>query len=94
MSSSAELPFQTSTLGTLGVEMEWITVEPLSGAQVPAAPELLSLIKETPRIKPELFTSTIEINTGIHNQTTSCIAELETLHKQVGHPHIPMSSLN
>lgn len=83
MSSSAKLPFHTSTLGSLGVEMEWITLDARSGAQVPAAPELLSHIKETPRIKPELFTSTIEINTGIHSRTTDCIAELETLHKQV-----------
>ncbi len=77
------LPFHTSALGSLGVEMEWITVDVEDGAQVPAAPELLSHIEASPRIKPELFTSTIEINTGIHTRTADCIAELESLHQRV-----------
>ncbi|MDQ6959786.1 MAG: YbdK family carboxylate-amine ligase [Mariprofundaceae bacterium] len=79
----ATLPFHTSELGSLGVEMEWVTVDAGSGAQVPAAPQLFSQIEPTPRIKPELFTSTIEINTEIHTGTANCIAELEALHKQV-----------
>jgi len=79
----ATLPFHTSELGSLGVEMEWITVDTGSGAQVPVAPQLFAQIEATPRIKPELFTSTIEINTGIHTGTESCIAELETLYKRV-----------
>ena len=83
-SPSATLPFRSSALGSLGVEMEWITVDMGSGAQIPAAPRFFSHIETTPRIKPELFTSTIEINTGIHARTQDCIAELETLHKQVG----------
>jgi len=79
----ATLPFHTSELGSIGVEMEWITVDAGSGAQVPAAPQLFSQIEATPRIKPELFTSTIEINTEIHTGTASCIAELEALYKRV-----------
>ncbi len=78
------LPFHTSTLGSLGVEMEWITVDVNSGAQIPAAPNLLSHIEATPHIKPELFTSTIEINTDIHTRTVDCVAELEALHQRVG----------
>jgi len=81
--SPATLPFHPSVLGSLGVEMEWITVDAGSGAQVPAAPTLLSQLEPTPRIKPELFTSTIEINTEIHARTENCLNELETLHKEI-----------
>jgi len=77
------LPFRTSELGSLGVEMEWITVDAGNGIQIPAAPKLLSQIEVTPRIKPELFTSTIELNTEIHSKTTHCVTELETLYKRV-----------
>jgi len=77
------LPFHQSEIGTLGVEMEWITVDKQSGKQIPAAPELLANIEPTPRIKPELFTSTIEINSAIHRQSASCIDELSALHAQV-----------
>jgi len=81
------LPFHPSALGSLGVEMEWITVDTVTGGQIPAAPALLSQLSadegETPRIKAELFTSTIEINTDIHSRTASCIEELEVLHGKV-----------
>ncbi len=83
MCKEQTLPFHASKLGSLGVEMEWITVDINSGAQVPAAPTLLSQIEATPRIKPELFTSTIEINTEIHSKTANCVAELGTLHQRV-----------
>ena len=75
--------FAPSRPGSLGVEMEWITVDAATGAQTPAAPALLAAIEPTPRIKPELFTSTIEINTGIHDQTRPCIGELANLHRRV-----------
>ena len=77
------LVFRASTPGSLGVEQEWITVEKKSGAQTPAAPALLAEIGKTPRIKPELFTSTIEINTDIHHETLTCMEELRALHHQV-----------
>ena len=81
--SQPSLPFNNSRPGTLGVEMEWITVDRQNGAQVPAAPRLLSGIEPTPRIKSELFTSTIEINTAIHQETFSCMDELTALHSRV-----------
>jgi glutamate---cysteine ligase / carboxylate-amine ligase len=77
------LPFSHSRLGTLGVEMEWITVDQRNGGQVPAAPPLLASIPATPRIKAELFTSTIEINTGIHETSFACMDELAELHGKV-----------
>jgi carboxylate-amine ligase len=81
--NKAPLAFKHSELGTLGVEMEWMTVSKQHGAQVPAAPELLAGINPTPRIKPELFTSTIEINTDIHQSSHPCMDELTQLHTQV-----------
>jgi len=80
------IPFSPSVPGSLGVEMEWITVDQKTGSQIPAAPAVLHVVGETPRIKPELFTSTIEINTGIHQQTDACMAELAGLYKTVCAP--------
>lgn len=77
------LPFNDSKPGTLGVEMEWITVGLEDGAQFPAAPQLLACIGATPRIKPELFTSTVEINTDIHTSTFSCMDELSSLYGRI-----------
>lgn len=71
-----QLLFKPSNLGSLGVEMEWLTVDPETGTQIPAAPALLEKIGPSMRIKPELFTSTIEINTDIHQQATACMDEL------------------
>ncbi len=81
--SPATLDFTPSKPGTLGVEMEWITVDTASGAQTPAAPGLLAAMPPTPHIKPELFTSTIEINTSIHGETRACIQELAELHDRI-----------
>jgi carboxylate-amine ligase len=77
------ITFNNSELGSLGVELEWITVDAESGRQIPAAPKLLAEIEKTPRIKAELFTSIIEINSNVHTRTESCIAELQQLYLQV-----------
>jgi len=60
-----------------------MTVDASEGGQIPIAPRLLAEIGETPRIKQELFTSTIEVNTGIHFETRSCIEELAGLRRTV-----------
>jgi len=83
VSHNDRIPFHDSSLGTLGVEMEWMTVDADSGQQVAAAPYVFSVIEETPRIKPELFTSIIEINTGIHKTTAAAMFELQALHAHV-----------
>ncbi len=91
--NASPLVFKPSEPGTLGVEMEWMTVNAVSGAQVPAAPTLLAAIEPTPRIKPELFTSTIEINTDIHTDTRACIAELAGLHQRISALLAPETAL-
>jgi len=77
------IPFHSSRAGTLGVEMEWMCVDADSGHQVPLAPFVFSKLDKTPRIKPELFTSIIEINTDIHTTTDSAMQELLVLYRQV-----------
>jgi len=81
--SQPSLAFKHSELGTLGVEMEWITVDKQRGGQTPAAPQLLGRIETSSRIKPELFTSTIELNTDIHRSTFACMDELTALYMRV-----------
>ncbi len=83
MNKIDSIPFHDSSLGTLGVEMEWMTVDAVSGQQISAAPELLSRIVETPRIKAELFTSIIEINTDIHTNTPDAVQQLLCLYRQI-----------
>jgi len=77
------IAFQDSAPGTLGVEMEWMTVDIGSGEQIPAAPAVFTAVGETARIKPELFTSTVEINTDIHGSTTAAVNQLQALYDQV-----------
>jgi len=76
-------PFKSSGTGTLGVEMEWITVDEKYGTQIPVAPDVFAVTGDNPRIKPELFTSTVEINTSIHTQTPACMQELDQHYRKV-----------
>lgn len=89
---ASQIPFNTSTPGSTGVEMEWITVDAQNGKQIPVAPELLGKIPATPRIKQELFTSTIEVNTDIHFSTTTCMDELTSLRDEVLQHLSPMGA--
>ncbi|MFQ5519024.1 MAG: YbdK family carboxylate-amine ligase [Mariprofundus sp.] len=77
------IPFHHSATGTLGVEMEWMAVDADSGHQIPAAPDVFSVIADTPRIKPELFTSIVEINTDIQTDTPAAMQQLRDLYRQV-----------
>ncbi len=75
--------FHPSALGTLGVELEWMTVDQHGGQQVAAAPALLAAMAPTPRIKAELFASTIEINSAVHSAVSDCFSELAELRRLV-----------
>ena len=77
------IAFHRSAPGTLGVEMEWMCVDADSGRQIPAAPDVFAIVGDTPRIKPELFTSIIEINTDIHTNTTDAMHQLRQLYATV-----------
>ena len=83
MSPEHVFPFSPSTPASTGVEMEWIIIDRQSAAQCPLAPDILPHVEHTARIKPELFTSTVEINTDIHHSTAACIRQLQTLTRDV-----------
>ena len=83
VNSASEIPFNNSSFGTLGVEMEWMCVDSHSGKQIPAAPQVFSVVGDTPRIKPELFTSIVETNTDIQFNTPDAMAQLAELYEQV-----------
>lgn len=60
------LRFNPSSAMTLGVEIELQILEANTLNLTPAAPRILSKIGDTlPYVKPELFQSVLEINTGI-----------------------------
>ncbi len=67
------------------MELEWITVAREGGAQVPVAPALLAALPPgfRPRIKAELFASTVEINSAVHEETAACFEELAALRRFV-----------
>ena len=71
------LPFSPSVPLTLGVELELQLIEPESGDLAPSAPLLLARLPNQERIKPELFQSIIEINTGICRNVPQARADLE-----------------
>ncbi|NWF35778.1 YbdK family carboxylate-amine ligase [Mariprofundus sp. KV] len=80
---ASEIPFNNSRFGTLGVEMEWMCVDADSGLQIPAAPQVFSIVGDTPRIKPELFTSIVETNTDIQFSTADAMSQLAALYTEV-----------
>ncbi len=59
------LAFTPSPAMTMGVELELQLIDPGSFDLTPAAPRLLEQLAGDPNVKPELFQSMIEINTGI-----------------------------
>ncbi|ATX82033.1 carboxylate-amine ligase [Mariprofundus ferrinatatus] len=77
------IPFNSSAFGTLGVEMEWMCVDGNSGSQIPAAPNVFAAVGNTPRIKPELFTSIVETNTDIQRNTPDAMRQLAELYRDV-----------
>jgi len=80
---ASEIPFNNSRFGTLGVEREWMCVDIDSGQQIPAAPQVFSVVGDTPRIKPELFTSIVETNTDIQFNSADAMAQLAELYTKV-----------
>ncbi|RMG93075.1 MAG: YbdK family carboxylate-amine ligase [Zetaproteobacteria bacterium] len=76
MKNIYRFPFTPSELGTLGVEMEWFLIHAEDCEQAPLAEELIRRCGHPKHVKPELFTSIVELNTDIHQDTTACLMEL------------------
>ncbi len=58
-----EIEFQSAGVLTLGVEIELQMLDPETLNLTPRAEELLHATKHLPRVKPEFYLSTVEINT-------------------------------
>jgi carboxylate-amine ligase len=62
---------------SVGVEVELQLVDPETFDLTPAAPRLLEQLGDLPRIKPEIFQSMIEVNTGICANAAEARRDLE-----------------
>lgn len=62
---SPEIEFQPSEELTLGVEIEIQLMDRQTLNLAPRAEEMLHALRDNPKVKPEFFLSTIEVNTGI-----------------------------
>lgn len=60
-----EIKFNASNTMTVGVELEVQTINPRTGELIPGAKAILNSLKGDIQFKPELFTSTLEINTPV-----------------------------
>jgi carboxylate-amine ligase len=75
----SSLPFSTSALYTLGVELELQVLNSRDFNLTGAAGDLLELLDKSPHpgdIKPEITEGMIELSTSIHSNYASLIAEL------------------
>lgn len=73
------LPFKSSPISTLGVELELQIIDPLTYDLAEKAKDLIRIISTSPYkkiIKPEVTQSMIEINSSIHSSTKDLYAEL------------------
>ncbi|WP_028387624.1 YbdK family carboxylate-amine ligase [Legionella fairfieldensis] len=73
------LPFKSSSVASLGVELELQIIDPHSYALASRAKELIRYLNEHPyqkHIKPEITQSMIEINSSIHRTINTMEEEL------------------
>ncbi len=73
------LPFKSSSLVSLGVELEFQIIDPHSFGLIPRAKDLMRTIKQGPyqkRIKPEITQGMIEINSSVHHSPSILLDEL------------------
>lgn len=93
---SNTLHFQTNGVLTLGVEIELQLVDPTHYTLLSRAEEILHAVRDCPKIKPEFYLSTIEINTGIcqsvQDVATDLSATINTLIDQTRSLNIAFAS--
>jgi carboxylate-amine ligase len=78
-----KLPFKKSSVGSIGIELEFQLVDPQSYTLISRAKDLIRNIKTGPyqvRIKPEITQSMIEVNSSIHHSSQTMLEELAELH--------------
>lgn len=73
------LPFKYSDALTVGIELEFQIIDPMSGDLIAKAKDLIRNIQESPlseQIKPEITQGMIEINSSIHHYPSEMESEL------------------
>lgn len=76
------LPFKSSSMLSLGVELELQIIDPMTYDLISHAKDLIRNIKTSPyanTIKPEITQSMIEINSSIHQSTATLYDELVSM---------------
>jgi glutamate---cysteine ligase / carboxylate-amine ligase len=73
------LPFKSSDEVTLGMELEFQIIDPITGDLISKAKDLIRNVKESDfheKIKPEITQGMIEINSSIHHYSSDMQREL------------------
>ncbi len=70
------IAFVPSPERTIGIEMEVSLVDPATGALVPKAKEILEALDGDANVKPELFQSIVEVNTGVCHTVAEARSDL------------------
>jgi len=78
-----EIAFQSGGVLTLGVEVELQLIDPVTGNLLPRAEELLRATQHLPRVKPEFYLSTIEVNTDKCTTVHDVASDLQRTYEQL-----------
>lgn len=79
MTRNKLLPFKSSQETTIGIELEFQIIDPLTSNLISRAKDLIRNINEShfaEKIKPEITQSMIEINSSVHHSLSSMQEEL------------------
>ncbi|KTD19035.1 YbdK family carboxylate-amine ligase [Legionella jordanis] len=83
-----KLPFKKSKTGSIGVELELQLIDPNTSYLISRSKDFIRSLKAEPYeaiIKPEITQSMIEINSSIHQSTTTLREELASIHSFLLH---------
>jgi carboxylate-amine ligase len=78
--------FKSSTLGTMGIELELMVLDRLTYDLLPAAPDILRLLHQKERgwvATPEITTSMLEVATSVLHDYGEALAQLEDIRTTV-----------
>lgn len=76
------LPFKSSSLTSIGIELEFQLIDPVTFHLKSRAKDLIRSIKESPyqkSIKPEITQSMIEINSSVHHSIKDLYTEINDM---------------
>ncbi|MEO8400285.1 MAG: YbdK family carboxylate-amine ligase [Gammaproteobacteria bacterium] len=77
-----QLPFNHSSLASIGVELELQIIDPMTYGMLSRAKDLIRNVTESPfeeKIKPEITQSMIELNSSVHQTPSQLYADLNEM---------------